>query len=181
MAFVSTRNNQTDIAKYNIRDNVSSFINSTPNGGEYSPVKIPNSKDISAVRLDNDGKKRLYRYNIETGKSTELIEDLVVAYYTWYDDNIVISAVIEDNGLNLFVTDVKTKKSQKYATNVERSFHKIPNSKLVIFISKENDKWLIKSLDPLTGEIKTIIQTVPNIENMCWLIDGSILIPIENI
>ena len=32
------------------------YINSTPNGGEYSPVKIPNSEDVSAVRLDNDGK-----------------------------------------------------------------------------------------------------------------------------
>jgi len=180
LAFVSTRNNQTDIAKYSIRDKVSSFINSSPNGGEYSPVKIPNSKDVSAVRLDNDGKQRLYRYNIETGESTELIKDLVVAYYTWYDKNTVVSAVIEDDGLNLYVTDVKTQTNRKYATNVGRSFHKIPNSKLVSFVSKEDDKWLIKSLDPLTGEIKTITQTVPNVEDMCWLIDGSILIPTAN-
>ncbi|WP_198295259.1 MULTISPECIES: nuclear transport factor 2 family protein [unclassified Winogradskyella] len=180
LTYVSTRNNQTDIAKYNIRDKVSSFINSTPNGGEYSPVKIPNSKDVSAVRLDNDGKQRLYRYNFKTREYTELIKDLVVAYYTWYDSNTVVSAVIVDDGLNLFVTDIKTQKSRKYATNVGRSFHKIPNSKLVSFISKEDDKWLIKSLDPLTGEIKTIIQTVPDVEDMCWLIDGSILIPTAN-
>lgn len=180
LGFVSTRNNQTDIATFNIRDNKVSFINSTPNGGEYSPVKIPNSKDVSAVRLDNNGKQRLYRYNLVTGKSTELIKDLVVAYYTWYDKNTVVSAVIEDDGLNLFVTDIKTKKSRKYATNVGRSFHKIPNSKLVSFISKEGDKWFIKSIDPLTGDIKNITQTIPNVEDMCWLINGSILIPTEN-
>ena len=180
LAFVSTRNNQTDIATFNIRDNKVSFINSTPNGGEYSPIKIPNSEDVSAVRLDNDGKQRLYRYNIKTGESTELIKDLVVAYYMWFDESTVISAVIENNGLNLFVTDINTQKSRKYATNVGRSFHKIPNSKLVSFVSKEDDKWLIKSLNPLTGETKIITQTLPNIEDMCWLINGCILIPSEN-
>ena len=180
LAFVSTRNNQTDIATFNIRDNKVSFINSTPNGGEYSPIKIPNSEDVSAVRLDNDGKQRLYRYNIKTGESTELIKDLVVAYYMWFDESTVISAVIENNGLNLFVTDINTQKSRKYATNVGRSLHKIPNSKLVSFVSKEDDKWLIKSLNPLTGETKIITQTLPNIEDMCWLINGCILIPSEN-
>ena len=180
LTYVSSRNNQTDIATFNIRDNKVSYINSTPNGGEYSPVKIPNSKDISAVRLDNDGKQRLYRYNIKTGESTELIKDLVVAYYMWFDESTVISAVIENNGLNLFVTDINTQKSRKYATNVGRSFHKIPNSKLVSFVSKEDDKWLIKSLNPLTGETKIITQTLPNVEDMCWLINGCILIPSEN-
>jgi len=180
LAFVSTRNNQTDIATFNIRDNKVSFINSTPNGGEYSPIKIPNSEDVSAVRLDNDGKQRLYRYNIKTGESTELIKDLVVAYYMWFDESTVISSVIENNGLNLFVTDINTQKSRKYATNVGRSFHKIPNSKLVSFVSKEDDKWLIKSLNPLTGETKIITQTLPNVEDMCWLINGCILIPSEN-
>jgi len=182
LAFVSTRNNQTDIAIFNIRDNKVSFMNSTPNGGEYSPLKIPNSKDVSAIRLDNDGKQRLYRYNYRTGKSTELIKDLVVAYYTWYDKNTVVAAVIEDNNLNLFVTDITTQKSRKYATNVGRSFHKIPNSKLVSFVSKEdNDKWTLKSLNPTTGETEVIIKLPNKIEDVCWLIDGSVIIPINNV
>ncbi|WP_299114518.1 nuclear transport factor 2 family protein [uncultured Winogradskyella sp.] len=181
LAFVSTRNGQTDIAKYNIRDKAVSFLNSTPDGGEYSPLKIPNSKDISAVRLDNDGKQRLYRYDFKTGKSTELIKDLVVAYYTWYDENTVVSAVIEDDGLNLFVTDIKAQKSRKYATNVGRSFHKIPNSKLVSFVSKEEERWALKSLNPHTGETEVIMQLPNKIEDVCWLIDGSVIIPINNV
>lgn len=178
--FVSTKNKQTDIATYNIRDKAVSFLNSTPNGGEYSPLKIPNSKDVSAVRLDNDGKQRLYRYNYKTGKSTELIKDLVVAYYTWFNENTIISSVIENNGLNLYVSNIKTGKNIKYASNTGRSFHKIPNSKLVSFISKEEDKWYIKSLDPLTGDIKTITETIPKVEDICWLINGTILVPINN-
>ncbi|WP_339624474.1 nuclear transport factor 2 family protein [uncultured Winogradskyella sp.] len=173
--FASTRNDQTDIAKYNIRNAEVAFINETPNGGEYSAQKIPNSKDISAVRLDNDGKQRLYKYNFNTGTSTVLIKDLVVAYYTWYNDHIIVSSVIEANTLNLYVSNLKTGKNTKYASNVGRAFQKIPNTNLVSFISKENEKFIIKSLDPITGAIELITETIG--EDICWLINGNILIP----
>jgi len=180
LAFVSTRHNQTDIATYNIRDRNVNFKNNTPNGSEYSPLKIPNSKDISAVRLDKDGKQRLYRYDIKTGESTVLIKDLVVAYYTWYNKKTIVSAVIEDNMLNLYVTDITTDQSKKYATNVGRSFHNIPNSNYVSFVSKDNDTATLKSLDPQTGETATIMKLPKGVEDVCWLINGSIVIPIKN-
>jgi hypothetical protein len=178
LLFASTRNNQTDIATYSISDQKTTFINSTPEGGEYSPQKIPNSKNVSAVRLDNDGKQRLYSYDFKTGNSKVLIDSLIIAYYTWYDEQTIVSAVIEADNLNLYVTNTKTGNSRKHASNVGRSFHKIPNSNLVSFISKEDEKLIIKSLDPFTGEIKTITETKS--EDMFWLIDGSILIPLKN-
>ncbi len=75
----------------------------------------------------------------------------------------------------------KTGESRKYATNVGRSFHKIPNSNLVSFISKEDEKWFVKSLNPLTGAIEVIMETLPNVEDICWLSDGSLLFPTKNI
>ncbi|MBV7268603.1 nuclear transport factor 2 family protein [Winogradskyella luteola] len=167
--FASTRNGQTDIAQYHVNYNSKIFINSTE-GGEYTPLKIPNKNAVSAVRLDKDGKQRLYAYDLSNGESTELINDLVVAYYTWYDENTTVSAVIEDEQLNLFVTNISENKSRKYATNVGRSFHKIPNSKLVSFIYKESDKqWQIRSLDPLTGKNKLIANSMEGVEDICWL------------
>lgn len=180
LTFVSTRNGQTDIAKYNIRDNSVSFLNDTPNGGEYSPLKIPQTKALSAVRLDNDGKQRLYSYDFKTGESKELVNDLVVAYYTWYDESTIVAAVIEESGLNLYVIDVETGKSRRDALNVGRSFHKIPNSKLVSFIQKNDNKWTLKSLNPITSETRTIIEMPNKTEDICWLIDGSIIIPMGN-
>ncbi|SHH42173.1 nuclear transport factor 2 family protein [Winogradskyella jejuensis] len=180
VSFVSTKNGQTDIAFYHLNKQMVSFANSTPNGGEYSPLKIPNSKDISAVRLDNDGKQRLYRYDFRTGESTELVKDLVVAYYTWYDESTIVAAVIEESGLNLYVIDVNTGKSRRDAINVGRSFHKIPNSKLVSFVEKRDDKWTLKSLNPITSETRDILELPNKTEDICWLIDGSIVIPINN-
>ena len=45
--FSSTRNGQTDILMYDIKTGKKVFINDTPNGGEYSPQRIPGSDDVS--------------------------------------------------------------------------------------------------------------------------------------
>ncbi|WP_299364378.1 nuclear transport factor 2 family protein [Winogradskyella sp.] len=173
--FASARNGQTDISQYHINYKSKTYINYTK-GGEYTPLKIPNKNAVSAVRLDDDGKQRLYSYNLSNGEPTELIKDLVVAYYTWYDENTTVSAVIEDEQLNLFVTDITKGKSRKYATKVGRSFHKIPNSDLVSFIYKENDKrWQIRSLNPNNGITRLIANTMQGIEDICWLDSRTLL------
>lgn len=175
IVFASSRHGQTDISKYDTHHNSKDWVNFTK-GGEYSPLKIPNKQEVSAVRLDEDGKQRLYSYNLSDGVSTELIKDLVVAYYTWFDDDTIVSAVIEDEELNLYVSRLKSGTNTKYASNVGRSFHRIPNSNLVSFISKENEnQWQIKSLNPETGVIKPITNTIKNIEDICWLDRNTLL------
>ena len=174
--FSSTRNGQTDIAKYNVRDHKVSFISDTKNGGEYSPQKIPNSKNISAVRLDNDGLQRFYEYDYKTGKNSEIIPDLKVAYPCWYNKNTLISSVIVNDSLHLIISDLKQKTNTTVAKMVGRSIHKIPNTNLVSFISKENKEyWLLKSLNPETKEIKTIT-SLGKSEDVTWLINGTLLI-----
>lgn len=177
--YASTRSGQTDIAQYNINYKSKTFINYTK-GGEYTPLKIPNKNAVSAVRLDIDGKQRLYSYNLSNGESIELIKDLVVAYYTWYDENLIVSAVIEDEQLNLYVSNIKDGTSRKYATNVGRSFHKIPNSNLVSFVYKESNKaWQIRSLNPVNGVTRLIANTMEDVEDICWL-DGKTLLSGKN-
>ncbi|MFK7780997.1 nuclear transport factor 2 family protein [Psychroserpens sp.] len=179
--FASTRNGQTDIAKYDTRYDSKSWLNFTE-GGEYTPLIIPNRNDISAVRLDKDGTQRLYSYNGSNGDSTELIKDLVVAYYTWFDEHTVVSAVIEDDQLNLFVSNLQDGTNRKYETNVGRSFHRIPGSNLVSFISKENkNQWQIKSLNPLTGDTKVIANTMEGVEDICWLDNKTLLTSKDNV
>ena len=181
IVFASTRNDQTDIAKYDTRYDAKIWVNFTE-GGEYTPLKIPNKNAVSAVRLDKDGKQRLYNYSLRNGESKELIKNLVVAYYTWYDENTIVSAVIEDKNLNLFVINLNDDTSRKIATNVGRSFHRIPNSNLVSFISKENEnQWQIKSLNPITGAIKVIANTMKEVEDICWLDNTTILSGKDNI
>ena len=180
IVFASTRNKQTDIAKYTIKTGKIKFLNNTPNGGEYSPQRIPKSKDVSAVRLDTDGLQRFYKYDSKTGKSTELIADLKVAYPMWYKKNTAINVVIIDGDLDLIISNLKSKKNITIQKKVGRSVHRIPNSKLVSYISKVTDEWEIRSLNPKTGETKKIINSIGKKEDICWLPNGTLLLANNN-
>ena len=176
IVFASNRNGQTDIASFTISTGKVDYISKTPKGGEYSPQKIPKKYALSAVRLDDDGKQRLYSYNWVNGQSEELIKDLVVAYYTWYDDRFVVSAVIEDDNLNLYVSDIVNGTNKKIASNVGRSFHTIPDSDLVSYIYKgDGNQWQIRSLDPKTGKTNLIANVLKDVEDICWLNNSTLL------
>ncbi|WP_299682573.1 nuclear transport factor 2 family protein [uncultured Dokdonia sp.] len=179
--FASTRNGQTDIASYSIKDGKVRWINDTGFGSEYSPTKIPNQKAVSSIRLDTTGLQRLYSYDFKTGKNKEIIKGLVIGYHTWYSKDILISSVLADGGLDLVVSNLKDGTNYTQQKKIGRSLHKIPNSNLISYISKENEKWEIKSLNPITGATQKIIETVPEAEDMCWLNNGTILMPKGNI
>jgi hypothetical protein len=176
--FASTRNGNTDIALYDLKQNNPEFyyISQTEKGGEYSPQRIPFSSDVSAVRLDDNGLQRFYRYHYKTKKPTELIADLKVAYPAWFDKKTVVAVSIVNDSLELFVCDLKMKKNISVAKHVGRSVHKIPNSELMSFTSKENkENWVLKSLNPKTNEIKTIT-SLGKSEDVTWLPNGILLI-----
>lgn len=180
LIFSSTRNKQTDIATYNLETEKIKFLNDTPNGGEYSPQRIPKSKDVSAVRLDTDGLQRFYRYDAKTGKSKEIIADLKVAYPMWYKKNTAINVVIVGDGLDLVITKIKSQKHTTVQKKVGRSVHKIPNSELVSYVSKTTEAWEIRSLNPKTGETKLIVNAVDKKEDICWLPNGTLLLANES-
>ncbi len=173
--FSSTRDGQTDIAAYYIRDKKTNWITDTPDGSEYSPTKIHSQKRVSAIRLDKNGKQRLYTYDYKTRKSKVLLESLKVGYHTWFNKYIIVSSVLEDEAMSLIISNINDNTNYTFQKKVGRSLHKIPNSKLISYISKENDTWEIKSLDPISGATKKIINTIPKAEDMCWLINGTIL------
>jgi hypothetical protein len=176
VVFSSTRNKETDIVFFNTENNTKRFISNTENGGEYSPQRIPGSNDISAIRLDNDGLQRFYQYDFKTQKNKEIIPNLKVAYPNWFDQNTVIAVTIVNDSLDLLICDLKKKTNIAVAKNVGRSVHRIPNTNLISFISKENKEyWLLKSLNPATKEIKTIT-SLKFQEDVTWLTNGILLI-----
>lgn len=174
--FSATRNGQTDILLYDLNTGKKvGFLSNTPNGGEYSPQRIPASKDVSAVRLDNDGLQRFYGYNFETQQPKELIANLKVAYPMWYDQHTVVSSVIVGDNLDLIISNIKSGKNYTVQKKVGRSFHHIPGTDLISYISKENDQWEIRSLNVKTKKTVKIAYTSGKYEDICWLPNGILL------
>lgn len=173
--FAKTRNGQTDIAAFDISTGETKWICYTE-GSEYSPLKIPNQVAISAIRLDKDGTQVLRKYDVLTGESNVLVDEIVIGYQVWLKDDMLASAVLEEDYLSLYISNLSEHKNYRHQTKIGRSLHNIPNSNLVSYISKEKDSiWEIKSLDPNTGITKFIVNTLPKSEDMCWTPDGFIL------
>ena len=172
--FAKTRNGQTDIVKYNIETEESTWISRTE-GSEYSPLKTPIESTVSAIRLDKDGKQLLYRYNINNGSSEVLLKNLVVGYHTWYNKKTIISSVLDGGKLSLISSNIRTNKHDTILKKIGRSLHKIPNRKLVSYISKVNENWEIRSYNPKTKANQLITNTLENVEDMCWTPNGTIL------
>ncbi|WP_281540482.1 nuclear transport factor 2 family protein [Maribacter aestuarii] len=177
--FSSTRNGQTDIALYTIADGSTSWITDTPDGSEYSPLKIPGKEAVSAIRLDKDGLQRLYEYDVKTGKSKELLKDLKVGYHVWYSPDIIVSTVLVENRMDLVVSNLKDNSNYTVQKNVGRSLHRIPNTDLISYISKENidtEIWTIKALNPVSGSVNLILNVLEKIEDITWLSNETLLI-----
>ncbi|MEP2239750.1 MAG: nuclear transport factor 2 family protein [Maribacter sp.] len=173
--FASTRNNQTDIALYDINEKTITWLSNTPNGSEYSPLKIPGKENISAVRLDEDGLQRLYAYNFKTGESKILIPDLKVGYHVWYSKDIIICTVLIENRMDLVVYNLKENTHNTVRKNVGRSLHKIPNTELISFIAKGGDNAIISSLNPTSNETKDIITLLGDSEDISWTTEGGLI------
>ncbi|WP_324026619.1 nuclear transport factor 2 family protein [Maribacter sp. BPC-D8] len=173
--FASTRNNQTDIALYDINDKTTTWLSNTPNGSEYSPLKIPGRNAVSAVRLDEDGLQRLYAYDLKTGDSKVLLPDLKVGYHVWFSSDIIVCTVLIENRMDLVVYNLKENTHYTVQKNVGRSLHKIPGTELISFIAKESENATITSLNPNSKETKVITNLLRDSEDVTWTTDGSLI------
>ncbi len=173
LLYAGTNVNQTDIAVYNTQHGLKSWFNLLTEGSEYSPQPIPKKNTISAVRLDKNGLQRLYEYS-GNGNKNVILNDLVVGYYVWHNPNTIVSFVL-GSPPTLVISNVKKQKHDTIVANIGRSFHKIPNTNLISYISKKSNEWTINSINPKTKKTKILAKTLPNVEDMCWLPNGTIL------
>lgn len=181
LLFSSTRNDQTDISSYKINDKRSQWISNTSRGSEYSPLKIPGEAAVSAIRLDTNGLQRLYRYDLKSGESKELLKDLKVGYHVWYSADIIVSTVLVDDRMDLVVSNLKDHTSRTIQKNVGRSLHKIPNTDFISYISKEGSKNVVKSLNPFSEAITPLISLPETSQDVSWLHGGRLVTASDNV
>ena len=178
IVYARTYDNLTDIAKYHLKNKSLINISETKIGGEYSPQKIPNSDHYAAVRLDTTGLQRLYKYNSNTKQSSLFIENLQVAYYSFYDENRILSSVLSGANLDLVYSDVSKKSNDTLLIKVGRSIHKVPNTINTMSYTSVNDEGNmdIFQLDISTLESFFVCQLPIGIQDHIWLDEATLLI-----
>lgn len=174
--YAGNNNGQTDIVEYNLNTQETKWFNESTPGGEYSPQKFPSKKDIAAVRLDLDGKQRLYNYHINSGKSTELIADLNVAYFAFYDDEKILATVLGDTEMALGKIDLKKKTMDTLFDNAGRSIQKIPNLNFMSYtLINEVGKLDLYMMNMESQDSYFICEIPLDIRDYVWINDTQII------
>ncbi|NNC69463.1 MAG: hypothetical protein HKN90_01420 [Flavobacteriaceae bacterium] len=171
--FASTRNNQTDVALFDIEKQSKSWLTNTL-GSEYSPIQSPLNKYFSAIKLEEDGTQLLWIYRFNRKKPKVLVEDWRVGYHAWLNKKMVVSFILNDPP-TLEVTNLKFKIKYPIEKNIGRSIHTIPNSELISFISHEHEDYEIYSINPLNSQKEYIADALQDSQDMAWTPDGTIL------
>ncbi len=140
LLYAGNNDGQTDIAYYSIMDKKSSWYNIKTNDGEYSPQKLPLGDNVAAVRLDPDGLQRLYLYNPSQEKSQLVLENLAIAYFHFYTNNLLVSAVLSGSNLDLVLSDLNKKTNNTLVEKVGRSIQGVPYSKYVSYTVLNEEK-----------------------------------------
>ena len=179
LLYSGTRHGQTDIAAIDLEDSRNFWVSNTEAGSEFSPKRIPGSTDVAAVRLDTTGLQLLYNYNMETGNSTVLLPDLVVGYFAFYNQNLLLTAVLADNQLDLVLNDLKQRISKTVVRNIGRSIHKVPEtgsmSYTVVNDENKHDLYLfdLENVEPESFFLCTLPEGV---SDYAWLDEDRILL-----
>lgn len=174
--FAANNNGQTDIAKYKFKTNEKTWVNTNTQGGEFSPKQIPNSEKIAAVRLDPDGLQRLYEYS--TGqKPKEIIKGSQIAYFAFYDENNLVSTVLNLDEMDLVVSNLTEKTNDTLFQNAGRSIQKVPNSNYISYtaINDEGNNEVFL-LDLKTRESYFVCQLPIGILDFTWLNETQMLL-----
>lgn len=177
LVFAGDNDGQTDISEYNLATKLQKWVNQETKGGEYSPQKFPSSDDLAAVRLDPNGKQRLYRYNSKTGQSSEIVPDLQVAYFAFYDDSKMLATVLDDEYMSLVMIDLPNKKADTLFYKAGRSLQKVPKTRAMSYtLVNEEGNLDLYLLDMDSYESFFVTELPIGIQDFVWINDTQVLV-----
>ena len=168
---------RSDIKFYNYKTEETKSLTQTTEK-EYSPTLTLDKQYISCIIQRDNNAQDLGKYPVEGGEPIIIIDNLIVGYHVWADNSHLGLFVLGQGGEpnELHYLRLPTKSDTVLAQNIGRSLHKIPDETAISFVHKMSEKeWTIKKFNTSSREISTIATTLPGNEDMCWTVDGKIL------
>lgn len=142
---------------------------------EYSPTPLPDGRGFSVVRVEPDGKQRLWRFRWD-GAQPELVLPGVepVGYHAWLDTRRVALFVL-GTPHSLWLADIATQSAQRVVDDIGRSFNRAPGGG-ASFARREADGsgWI--ALVRADASVQRVAPLPQNVEgDHAWTPDGRLL------
>lgn len=176
LIYAAIREGETDIAQYNLQNSETSWISNTEIGSEFSPQRFSKNTEIAAVRLDTTGLQRLYSYDYKSGQSKVLIPEAKIGYFSFFNSDEVLTAVLSESGLDLVMYHLKNKSSEKIISNAGRSIHKVPgNNTMSYTLPNEEGNYDVYLLDPTSNKSFFVCELPNGTQDFTWVDEYRIL------
>jgi hypothetical protein len=132
---------------------------------EYSPTPIPNSKNMSVIRVNNEGKQELWEINLQ-GKAIKNIAQEIepVGYQVWINNNELLLFVLgEPNTLQRVDVITPNIPAKTIDTNIGASLYRFEKTDWYMYTSTSDGNYL-NAYNVKTNKIIQIVSMPKNSE-----------------
>jgi dipeptidyl aminopeptidase/acylaminoacyl peptidase len=166
---------QADIYRYDIASGTTTRVTATAPESEYSATMIPGEQAISVVRVERDSLQRLWRFPLDGGTPSVILEQVEpVGYYAWAGERTLYMFVLGQPP-TLRRASVGDSAATVLADSIGRSIQRMPDGGVSVVLKVGPDEWWITRLDPATNAMERLVRTRPEQEDYAWMPDGSIV------
>ncbi|TQV84492.1 TolB family protein [Aliikangiella coralliicola] len=171
--FTRMLDENADIWKWSEKQKQSTRMTRTPES-EFSPTTMPSEKgSLSVVRIEADGRQRLWKYSPENGFSPLFNSVQPVGYHTWNKDNVALFVLGTPHQLQVAKLGQET--TQVIDNDIGRCLQKIPGSSLISYTVIEGENHRLKSYDFETGKITTLNKLPGKAQDYVWFDDNVVI------
>jgi long-chain acyl-CoA synthetase len=177
--YTAVNDGQADIWRYDIAAGRSVPVTTTPES-EYSATPLPDGSGFSVVRVEADSTQRLWRFDWDGGHPSLLLAGVKpVGYHAWGDAQTLALFVLGQPA-TLQVADVRTGAATPVAKDIGRGVQRIPgvDPPAISFVQKgapPDSVWVVAQLDLPTRRIRTLVRTLPGVDQYAWTPGGVLL------
>ena len=174
LLYTSRRGAQTDIFRIELESGAAAPVAVTLES-EYSATPVPDGDGFSVVRVERDGRQRLWSFPYGGGLPGLLLErPEPVGYHAWVDASTIALYVLGNPAtLHLAGLDGSTRLVRE---GIGRSLQPVPGARALAYVDKPAEgRWWIRRLDLDTGEDEALVATLIGSEDFAWTPEGRLL------
>ncbi len=168
---------QTDIYALHLLLNTFTRVTATATS-EYSPTRMPDGKHFSVVRVEPDGRQRLWALPLDRQDAGHVLLPNVsnIGYHCWLRDTLLALFLVGDDGNHaLALTGLQQATPRRVASSIGRCLQKTPDGRLAFTQKLSGQQAYLKVFDPRSNTAETLVAMPDGAEDFAILPDGTYL------
>ncbi len=163
---------QTDIWCFHLQSGRRYRLTDTAES-EYSPTPVIEQHAITVVRVEADGRQRLWQIDLSDHSSRLLIEDMEpVGYHTWFSPGAVALFMLpEPFTLTLYAS---SQERLNVAQNIGRALQRHPKTGELLYLDKNRVPWMIRAFSSAGEQYRDLAPAFPQEEDFAVSSDGDL-------